>query len=115
MQGRLQIKPTQLFCSIVLIHFGSALLLDAARDAGKGAWITLLMGMVAGMVIYCIYIGLFHYYPDLPLTSYVQKIWGPYIGWTVGLLYVVYFIHLAGRVLRDFTELVSITSYPNTG
>ncbi len=114
MQEKLQIKPSQLFCSIILVQFGSALLLDVARDAKKDAWITLLLGALVGMVIYCVYIGLFRYYPNVPLTTYVQKIWGTYLGWFVGLLYTVYFIYLASRVLRIFTELLVITSYPNT-
>lgn len=114
MQTKLQIKPSQLLCSIILVEFGSALLLDVARNAGKDGWITLLIGTVIGIIIYSIYVKLFHYYPDLPLTSYIQKIWGPYVGWIVSLLYVVYFIYIAGRILRDFAELLIITAYTNT-
>lgn len=54
------------------------------------------------------------YYPDLPLTSYLQKIIGKWFGKLIGFLYIVYFIYIASRVLRDFGELLTTTIYNST-
>ena len=54
------------------------------------------------------------YYPDLPLSSYVQEITGKWIGRFIGVLYIVYFLYCASRVLRDFGELLATTIYNST-
>src|SRR5699024_776274 len=114
MKSSLRISPMQLFCSMILVELGSAILLGIAYNAKKDAWIALLISTVICILLYFMYLALFNYYPNLPLTSYVQKIWGPYLGWIVAFLYVIYFIYLASRILRDFTELVIIGSYQHT-
>lgn len=114
MNKKMSINTLQLFSLIVLFELGSAILLDVAKDAKKDAWITLLLGTILGIGIYFLYYTLHRFYPDLPFTLYIQKIWGPHIGWIIGILYIVYFINIAGRVLRDFTELLIITAYPYT-
>lgn len=60
------------------------------------------------------YHRLFLYYPDLPLTSYIQILTGKFIGRILGFIYILFFIYDATRVLRDFGELLTSTSYSNT-
>ncbi|UOY94207.1 spore germination protein [Ectobacillus sp. JY-23] len=109
-----KIDGLQLFCLIMLFELGSALLFDVGKDAGKQGWMTVLLGTVIGCILYFLYTSLYKYYPTLPLTSYAQKIMGKYIGWTIGVLYVLYFIYLSARVLRDFSSLLIITAYNQT-
>lgn len=99
---------------MLLIELGTAYTVDIAKDSGKDSWITLLLGIILGIILYSVYIALFRYYPNKPLTLYVQDIWGKYIGWIVGLLYVVYFIYEASRTLRYYEELLAISTFPNT-
>lgn len=89
-------------------------MIDTAKGTGKDSWITILLGIVLGIILYGVYIALFQYYPNKPLTLYVQDIWGKYIGWIVGLLYVAYFIYEASRTLRYYEELLAISTFPNT-
>ncbi|MDP4084981.1 MAG: GerAB/ArcD/ProY family transporter [Bacillota bacterium] len=109
-----KIKSTQLFVLIVLFEMGSALVVGIGTDAKQDAWITVLLGLAGGICLFLIYAKLFLYYPDVPLTSYIQKITGKFIGRILGFLYVIYFMYLSARVLRDFGELLTTTIYSST-
>jgi spore germination protein KB len=112
--GKVKISSKQLFALIVLFELGSALVVGLGIDAGKDAWLAILLGWAGAMAIMWIYGYLFRQYPNLPLTGYLQKILGKYIGWLLGLLYTIYFIYIAARVLRDFGELLYTSSYDLT-
>ncbi|MBT2696296.1 GerAB/ArcD/ProY family transporter [Bacillus sp. ISL-40] len=109
-----KINATQLFVLVVLFEMGSAILVGIASDAKQDAWIAILLGLTGGIMIFFIYYKLYMYYPDLPLTSYVQEITGKWLGRLIGFLYIVYFMYLAARVLRDFGELLTSTIYNST-
>lgn len=109
-----KIKSSQLFVLIVLFEMGSALVLGLAADAKQDAWIAILVGMIVGSFLFLIYNRLFLYYPDIPLTSYVQKIIGKFLGRILAFLYIIYFMYLSARVLRDFGELLVTTIYTST-
>ncbi len=99
---------------VVLFEMGSAILFGLGTNAKQDAWMTVLLGMTGGIFIYLIYHRLFTFYPDIPLTGYLQKIIGKWAGRGLGLLYVTYFIYIAARVLRDFGELLTSTIYYQT-
>ncbi|WP_066064621.1 GerAB/ArcD/ProY family transporter [Neobacillus soli] len=109
-----KIKASQMFILVVLFEMGSAILVGLGVQAKQDAWISVLLGLAGGLILFLIYYRLFKYYPDIPLTSYVQKITGKWIGRPLGLLYIVYFIYCATRVLRDFGELLTTTIYTST-
>jgi spore germination protein KB len=109
-----KISATQLFVLVVLFEMGSAILVGIASDAKQDAWIAILLGLTGGIMLFFIYYKLYMYYPDLPLTSYVQEITGKWLGRFIGFLYIIYFIYLAARVLRDFGELLTTTIYNST-
>jgi spore germination protein KB len=109
-----KISASQLFVLVVLFEMGSAILVGIASGARQDAWIAVLMGLMGGLMVFFIYYRLFMYYPDLPLTSYVQEITGKWLGRFIGVLYIVYFLYGASRVLRDFGELLTTTIYNST-
>ncbi|MBT2696297.1 GerAB/ArcD/ProY family transporter [Bacillus sp. ISL-40] len=109
-----KISGYQLFVLIVLFEMGSAILLGLASNVKQDAWIAILLGLAGGILVFFIYYRLYMYYPDLPLTSYLQKILGKWLGRLIGFLYIVNFIYLASRVLRDFGELLTTTIYNST-
>jgi spore germination protein KB len=111
---QIKIKASQMCMLIILFEMGSALVLVPGTAAKQDAWIAVLIGLLCGLLLYFVYYRLFKYYPDLPLTSYVQEITGKFIGRILGFLYVVYFIYIATRVLRDFGELLTSTIYSYT-
>ncbi|MGZ4161152.1 MAG: GerAB/ArcD/ProY family transporter [Neobacillus sp.] len=109
-----KINPSQLFVLVVLFEMGSAILVGLGAGAKQDAWIAILLGMTAGVCIFLVYYRLFKYYPDIPLTGYLQKITGKWVGSFIGILYIIYFIYCASRVLRDFGELLTTTIYSST-
>ncbi|MFD9627284.1 GerAB/ArcD/ProY family transporter [Peribacillus muralis] len=109
-----KIDSLQLFCLIIIFEFGSSALLDVGKEAGRSSWIVPLLGTVLGCVLYGVYTALFRYYPALPLTGYVSKILGKYIGSIVAALYILYFMYITARVTLDFSGLLVTTVYKNS-
>lgn len=107
----IKISGTQFVFLIVMFELGSASLLDVASPAKQDAWIVLLISALLGMVNYLTYVALFNKYPTVPLTGYVRQIWGKYLGWIVGFIYIMYFMYIASRLLRDFSELLMVSAY----
>lgn len=100
-----KISQRQLFSLMVLFEIGSAIVVGLGMKAKQDAWLAILLGMIGGLVLFLIYGYLFQCYPNIPLTSYIEKIMGKYIGKIVALGYNLYFLYIATRVLRDFGEL----------
>jgi spore germination protein KB len=111
---KVKISAFQLFSLAFLFEMGSAILVGLAGDALQDAWMAILLGMAGGLVLFQIYYRLFSYYPDLPFTSYAQEITGKWIGKIIGFFYVIYYMYLAARILRDFGELLTTTIYTQT-
>jgi spore germination protein KB len=109
-----KINASQMFILVVLFEMGSAILVGLGAQAKQDAWISILLGLAGGLLLFLVYFRLFMYYQELPLTSYLQKITGKWIGRILGFFYIVYFIYLASRVLRDFGELLTTTIYTST-
>ncbi|WP_026695069.1 GerAB/ArcD/ProY family transporter [Peribacillus kribbensis] len=112
--NEIKIGRFQFFTLLFLFELGSAVLFGMGKDVKQDAWIPALIGTLGGCLIYTVYTMLHNLYPDLPITSYSKKILGKYIGSAVGFAYIVYFIYLATRVLRDFDEMLVISQYHNT-
>lgn len=111
---KIKISSFQLFALIYFFEIGSAILVGIGSSAKQDAWIVLLLGLISGLAMFLIYHRLFFYYPDLPLTSYIPKITGKFIGRILCFFYIIYFIYNASRILRDFGELLSTTIYSAT-
>lgn len=109
-----KVSVIQLFAMMFLFELGSALVVSYGVGAQKDAWLAILLGMCGGIVLFFIYYFLFRQYPDLPLTGYARKIFGKYVGWMIGLLYIVYFLYAAARNLRDFGDLLLSSTLPKT-
>ncbi len=109
-----KIDGIQLFCLMVVFMLGSALLLDIGKGAKQDAWLVPLSATFFGCLLFLVYIYLYKKYPESPLTEYTIKIFGKYIGSIISFCYVIYFIYIASRVLRDFEELLTSTTYYRT-
>lgn len=114
MEQHAKINATQLFWLIVLFELGTALIVALGMPAKQDAWIVVLIGMMVGLGGYLLYMGLFRLYPDVPLTTYAQKILGTPIGWVIGLFYVLFFVYDAARDLRDAGDLLLTFQFDRT-
>ncbi|WP_141431004.1 GerAB/ArcD/ProY family transporter [Bacillus sp. 03113] len=109
-----KISVTQLFALMFLFEMGTAIVVSLGSQAKKDAWLAILLGLCGGIILFFIYYFLFRRYPNLPLTAYTRKIFGQYLGWIIGLLYVVYFLYLSARNLRDFGDLLLSSTMQKT-
>ncbi|WP_379971334.1 GerAB/ArcD/ProY family transporter [Ectobacillus sp. sgz5001026] len=104
-----KISPFQLFCLMYLFELGSSIVVGVGLQAKQDAWLAILLGMMSGLVLFLIYSYLFFRFPNQTLIGYIPKLVGKYIGIPLSFIYVLYFLYIAARVLRDFGDLL-ITS-----
>ncbi|MBP0725096.1 GerAB/ArcD/ProY family transporter [Bacillus sp. RG28] len=110
--NRIAINGFQFFSLIILYELGSSVLIGIASSAKKDAWIATAIATLFGCLLCLIYFKLYQYYPTFTLTSFIPKIVGKQLGFLIGVCYIVYFIYMAARVLRDFEQLLIISLYP---
>ncbi|MFC7784132.1 endospore germination permease [Rossellomorea sp. GCM10028870] len=109
-----KINSIQLFVLIFLFELGSSIIVGLGFDANQDAWLVILLAMIGGIILFLLYEYLFKQYPNLPLTEYVEKIVGKYPGKVIAFMYILYFFYIAGRVLRDFGDLLITTTLSQT-
>ncbi|MCM3095710.1 GerAB/ArcD/ProY family transporter [Priestia megaterium] len=109
-----KISGSQLFTLMILFEFGSAFILPISIEAKQDAWISILFGMIGGLLLFLVYYQLYRYYPDLLLVEFTQKIMGKWIGRLISFLYIFYFANIASRVIRDFGDMLLTFAYPDT-
>ena len=109
-----KISVIQLFALMFIFEMGTALVVNYGAYAGKDAWLSILLAMCGGIVLFFIYYFLFRQYPDLLLTGYVREIFGKYIGWIVALLYCLYFLYVCGRNVRELGDLLVSSTLSET-
>lgn len=106
---RAKISPFQLFCLVFLFELGSAVIVGLGLEAKQDAWIAILIGLATGVILLYIYSSLYRYHPNSLLTTYPKQLLGKSIGSIIGFLYIIYFIYIGSRVLRDIATLLQIT------
>lgn len=111
---KIKISPYQLFSTMFILPYGSAVLFFLAADAKQDAPIVLLLYILPGILLQQMFVSIYKYYPKDTLVSYMPKIYGKYLGTFLSILYVLYFEYLSARVLRDFTGLITISTMPQT-
>ncbi|MBE1445908.1 GerAB/ArcD/ProY family transporter [Paenibacillus sp. OAS669] len=104
----------QLFALIVLFEFGTAIVLPIGFVSQQSVWISILLALIGGVLLFTIYDFLYRQYPTMPLSGYIRKIFGKYVGWPVCLVYLGFFIYNDARVLRETGELLVTTVYDQT-
>ncbi|GAB1796830.1 GerAB/ArcD/ProY family transporter [Priestia megaterium] len=109
-----KVSVIQLFAMMFIFNLGTALIVAYGINAQKDAWLAILLGMCMGMVLFFIYYSLFRQYSTLPLTGYARKIFGKYLGWIIGLLYVLIFLYMSARNARDFGDLLVSSTLTET-
>ncbi|GAB7388181.1 spore germination protein GerKB [Bacillaceae bacterium] len=109
-----KISASQFFALAVLFELNGALIRSPGADAKQDAWLAVLFGMGGGLLLFYLYVLLYRYYPDRPLTAQLEQILGRFLGRALALIYSFYFLYIAARVLRDFGDLLLIFIFPET-
>ncbi|MGD6818960.1 GerAB/ArcD/ProY family transporter [Metabacillus sp. 84] len=109
-----KISSRQLFYLIFIFEIGSAILLDPAKEAMKDAWLAMLIGFAASIPNLLVYIYLSRLSGRKTIIGILIMLLGKKAGIAVSSLYILYFLYICTRVLRDFGELLIITAYDET-
>lgn len=109
-----KISPYQLLSAMFIFPYGSAILFYLAPEVKQDVWFSILFYILPEILLQLIYIKLFEYYPDDTLATYMPKIFGKYLGGLLSVVYILYFLNGAARVLRDFSALIVTSSMNQT-
>jgi spore germination protein KB len=99
---------------IVLFEFGTALVVPIGLKAEQGVWLSILVALPGGVLIYLVYDYLFRQYPNLILSGYIRKIIGKYMSLPLIFLYIAYFMYNSARNLREAGDLLITVAYDQT-
>ncbi|MBG9826526.1 MULTISPECIES: GerAB/ArcD/ProY family transporter [Bacillus cereus group] len=101
------ISIKQLFCLMILFQLGS-IGVNFGGHLGKDAWISLAVGVIEGSVLFIVYCLLHKQYPTFTYVQLIQHLLGKWLGIPICLLYSGYFMYIGSRIVRDFTEILSL-------
>ncbi|KAI7255281.1 hypothetical protein KC345_g11159 [Hortaea werneckii] len=99
---------------IVLFELGTALVVPVGLESGHAVWLSILMALPGGILLYLVFTHLYLQFPDLIISGYMRKILGPWIGWPLGLLFLPVLLYNGSRNLREAGDLLISASYDKT-
>ncbi|MRN53473.1 GerAB/ArcD/ProY family transporter [Paenibacillus monticola] len=108
------ISANQLFAMIILFEMGTALVVPIGLESGHAVWISILLALPGGVLLYLIYSYLYQQYPNMIISGYTQRILGRFLGWPLSLLYIPIFMYNGSRNLREAGDLLIASSYDQT-
>ncbi|MHB8158521.1 MAG: GerAB/ArcD/ProY family transporter [Desulfocucumaceae bacterium] len=85
-----------------------------AQAAGRDAWMTPLVAILPGLYLAAVLSALGKRFPGKTLVQYLQAAFGAWLGKAVGLLYLFFFLHTNGFIIREFGELLVALLMPRT-
>lgn len=108
------ISLNQLAAVIIGFNLGSTLVVVMGLEAYEDAWITVLFSTLLGLIITMFYFSINELAPDKNLFEIVEFCMNRPIAIGFSFLYLIYFLYIACRVMRDFGELTSSFILPIT-
>lgn len=108
------IGPNQLISMMVLFELGTALVVPIGLESGHAVWVSILIALPGGIMLYWIYAYLCRQFPDQIISGYTMKILGKFIGWPLSLLYLPVLMYNGSRNLREAGDLLISASYDKT-
>ncbi|WP_307340533.1 GerAB/ArcD/ProY family transporter [Caldalkalibacillus uzonensis] len=85
-----------------------------AADAGRDGWLSPVWGSLVGFLTVYIAYKLNQYYPQETIIQYSVSILGLLPGKVVGLIYLLFYLHSNGIILREYAEFVDGVFLPRT-
>ncbi|MCG1021053.1 GerAB/ArcD/ProY family transporter [Sutcliffiella horikoshii] len=105
------ISLLQLFILLLIFEMGSATVVGIGGEAKQNVWLAILIAGLIGVG----YILLLHFMlgrkVGINLFGLIEFCLGKWVGRAISLLYILYFVYLSSRVLRDFGELIVSTIF----
>ncbi|RBP93083.1 spore germination protein KB [Cytobacillus firmus] len=108
------ISLSQLLTLLINFLLGSAIVVGVGGDAKKDAWIAIAAAIMIGFGIMLFYYFLISRVPGQNFFEIMEFGFKRPIAIIFSITYVVYFLYLACRVVRDFGELIASAILPST-
>ncbi|MDP4146220.1 MAG: GerAB/ArcD/ProY family transporter [Bacillota bacterium] len=103
----------QLFTLMFIFEVGSTTLFALGIEAKQDAWIVILFALLIGLGFVWIYTEIQSKFPDKNYAEIIINILGSKLGIPLALLYVLDCLWHAARNVREFSELIILTTLPN--
>jgi spore germination protein KB len=109
-----KISGLQLFYIMAGYVLGTAIILGLGLDSKQDAWIFILVGMSASLLLMAVFTQLAVYYPGDSLVEILPKLIGKFLSYPVILLYILHFTYSAARASRELGDLIVTTILSET-
>ncbi|WP_010193909.1 GerAB/ArcD/ProY family transporter [Bacillus sp. m3-13] len=111
MRNKETISLWQLFILMLIFEMGSATVVGIGGEAKQNVWMAIsLAGLIGVGYIYVLHFMLGRK-KGYNLFALIEFCLGKWVGGAVSFLYIMYFIYISSRVLRDFGELIVSTIF----
>jgi spore germination protein KB len=77
-----------------------------ARHAKQDMWLSPLWASFIGFLTVYIAVQLNHLYPQKTLIEYSEEILGKFLGKAIGLIFLFFYLHANGIIIREYGEFV---------
>jgi len=114
-KGKLSIR--QLTILVMLVTIGDSILVippSTTHYARQNAWISTLIGLVAGLLTIYMYSRFVKAYPNLTLIEAIQKAFGKWVGTILSFLTLMFFLVVTVGSMREVGDFVISEMLPGT-
>ncbi|MGD6843514.1 GerAB/ArcD/ProY family transporter [Bacillus infantis] len=108
------ISLSQLLTLVINFLLGSAIVIGVGKEAEQDSWIAMLVSTVLGLGIAYFFYFLVSRLPGKNLYEIMEHCFRRIFVLPVAFLYVIYFVYISSRVVRDFGELIASAILPHT-
>jgi len=108
------LSTNQLWSLVLLFQIGSNVVFGFGSGAKQDAWIAAGISCMLGCGLIVLYAKICEWGDRKNWVELLEALLGRYAGKAIGMIYIVSFIYVAGRVLRDFGELIATYILPRT-
>jgi spore germination protein KB len=77
-----------------------------ARHANQDMWLSPLWASFVGFLTVYIAVQLHQLYPQKTLIEYSEDILGKFLGRAVGLIFLLFYLHISGIIVREYGEFI---------
>ncbi|WP_433742438.1 GerAB/ArcD/ProY family transporter [Falsibacillus pallidus] len=107
----IKIKHGDFMALVILFLVGSAVMLDVGRTALKDSWLAIFLGMLSSLPLVLVYYWIYASQKGKTFFEIFQYAFGKFGGKIMTFLYIIYFIYITSRILRDFSEVLQIVAF----
>ncbi|MED1466994.1 GerAB/ArcD/ProY family transporter [Bacillus salipaludis] len=109
----IKLAPLELFSLMINFLLGSAIVVGWNFETNQDVWITILLSLFIGVGIFYLYIVLHSLGKWGNLIQLLELGLGKWLSKILGLIYSLYFLYIAGRVLKDFSFFIGEVLFNN--